>query len=95
MRVRAESASQLNKQYCVQNTLLSAGLCRVADIRRHFDKVLWVTVVQEPNIMHLQELLYLQCTGSEPPAGSTVEKLKETLRQKLAAARVLLVVDDC
>jgi hypothetical protein len=68
--------------------MLSAGICRDVDIRSQFDKVLWVTLGQSPSISNLQQLLYLQCTGSEPPADSTVENMKEALQQKMAAHKV-------
>jgi hypothetical protein len=78
----------------IGKTMLTAGLCRDNDVRTHFDAILWVTLGQLPNILRLQQLLYLQVAGTEPPANSTTEALKESLRQKMAKKKVLLVLDD-
>lgn len=79
----------------IGKTILSAGLCRDLDIRASFDKVCWVTLGQQPDIVRLQELLHLQVTGKPPPAGATTESLKQTLKQEMASTKLLLVIDDC
>ena len=51
--------------FSVGKTTISAWLVRRNDIRNKFTgAICWVTLGQAPNILKLQQLLYLQLTGT-------------------------------
>ena len=49
----------------IGKTVCSAAIIRDDEIRRHFDKVLWVTIGQAPVYKKLLAQQYFQATGKE------------------------------
>ena len=80
----------------IGKTVVSNWLVRNLDVRRKFNKILWVTLGMTPNMSRCQGLLYMQLTGSElmtsdVSAVETAQLLKHTFEGQ----NVLLVLDDC
>ena len=51
----------------VGKTLSAAALCHDADVGRAFDVICWVTLGQEPDLLHLQNALHRQLTRAYLP----------------------------
>ena len=65
------------------------------DIRSSFEKIVWVSIGQEPDIRELQESLYEQIAGSViPPDAKTPSLVFKALRDASKGCNMLLVLDD-
>ena len=76
-------------------TTIAAALVHDEEIRSSFEKILWVSVGQEPDIRELQDSLFFQITGHH--FSDDVKKADEALKAVRDAAKscnVLLVLDD-
>ena len=64
-------------------------------IRAHFEKIVWVSVGQEPDLRELQESIHMQlATAVIPDAASAPALVMSALRDAAKGFRVLLVLDD-
>ena len=64
-------------------------------IRAHFEKIVWVSVGQEPDLRELQENIHMQiATAVIPDAASAPPLVMSALRDAAKGFRVLLVLDD-
>jgi hypothetical protein len=65
------------------------------DIRAAFEKVVWVSVGQEPDLRELQSSIYYQLQTIEMDAGvKTDREVMTALTSAAKGSRVLLVLDD-
>ena len=78
----------------IGKTVLAALIARDLAVRAHFDLILWVTSSQTPNLSKLQQLLYLQATGTEAPVDKSEAELVELISMALRGKRALLILDD-
>ena len=78
----------------IGKTVCSSAIIRDDDIRRHFEKVLWVTIGQTPVFKKLLAQQYVQLTGKE--LSNELSKVEQRAEVELAmrGKRVLLVLDD-
>lgn len=77
----------------IGKTMMASWIARDADVRKHFELILWVTLSQTPNISKLQQLQCAQC-GIDAPADGEAKDTRETLSQFLRGKRALLILDD-
>ena len=80
----------------VGKTTAAVQLIRDPEVGASFQKLLWVSVSQEPDIFELLRVLYYQLKSAKLPA--SVEKERDAVQELQQAARglkVLLVLDDC
>jgi dethiobiotin synthetase len=79
----------------IGKTVISSWLIHSTSVRQAFTKVVWVTLGQNPNIDHLQRIVYEQLV---PNSGWNKELPDDVKAQKLDEAfhgqSVLLVLDD-
>jgi hypothetical protein len=79
----------------VGKTTMAAALVQTEEIRGAFDKIVWVSVGQQPDVRELQESIHEQLTENSIPESATTPSLVMTaLRNAAKAANVLLVLDD-
>ncbi len=79
----------------VGKTTLAVALVHDEGIRRSFEKILWVSVGQEPDIRELQDSLHHQITKQHlPPAARSAADVVTALRDAARGKRTLLVLDD-
>ena len=79
----------------VGKTTIAAALVNDEEVRRSFEKILWVSIGQEPDLRELQDSLHLQLTdASLPDTIKTDGEVSAALRNASAKAEVLLVLDD-
>ena len=79
----------------VGKTTIAAALVHDEEIRASFEKIVWVSVGQEPDIRELQESIHGQMTGEViPPSAATPELVQKALRDAAATSKTLLVLDD-
>jgi hypothetical protein len=79
----------------VGKTTIAAALVNDEDIRSSFEKIVWVSIGQEPDIRELQESLYEQIAGSViPPDAKTPSLVFKALRDASKGCSMLLVLDD-
>ena len=71
-----------------------SGLTRQEATRKQFEYILWAPLGQDPNLPALQQLLYIQLTGSSFEGDQTPETKQELLRQAMVGKNVLLALDD-
>ena len=77
-------------------TTLSASIVRLEEVRKHFDRITFVSAGQEPATLELQRTMHLQLVGQpldEKNAG-TSESQREALQKVAAGKRWLVVLDD-
>jgi len=55
----------------VGKTIIAAALAQDEDVRRSFEKIVWVSVGQNPNIRELQESVHEQVRRQQMRIGST------------------------
>ena len=65
-------------------------------VRCAFDRIAWVSVGQQPNLLEMQRSLFLQLTDEPMPIkdGSTIESQQQDLRAACKGKRFLVVLDD-
>ena len=79
----------------VGKTTIAAALVKDPEIRASFEKIVWVSVGQEPDIRELQESIYGQLSDSTiPDSAKTAELVMKALRTAARDQNVLLVLDD-
>ena len=78
----------------IGKTVTGAAIVRNADVRLHFDIIIWLPLGQTPVISKLQNLCHMQCTGKELSPELSTEEKKEALQQAMSGKRVLLCLDD-
>ena len=77
----------------IGKTVLAAWIARDRAVRTHFDRILWLTSSQTPNLPKLQAVLYLQTTGSVLLGDKSTDEVAEMLSLALRGKRVLLILD--
>ena len=76
-------------------TTIAAALVHDEEIRSTFEKIVWVSVGQEPDIRELQESIHGQMLCEAiPSSATTLELVQKTLRDAAKRAKTLLVLDD-
>ena len=85
----------VSRQGGVGKTTIAAALVQESDIRASFEKIVWVSCGQEPNMHELQESIHEQLCGSAiPPEATSPSLVLEALRDAAKGLNVLLVLDD-
>ena len=80
----------------VGKTTAAVQLMRDPEVGAAFQKLLWVSVSQEPDMLHLLGRLYYQLKSAQLPASAERElDAVQELRQAATGVKVLLVLDDC
>lgn len=77
----------------VGKTTAAAQLIRDPDIGASFDRLLWVSVSADPDILALLRVLYYQLTSSEMPAIDLERNAVQALCETAKGVRALLVLD--
>ena len=75
-------------------TSIATAVARDASVRSRFERVLWVTLGQAPNLTHLQGVLCKQLTDEELTGGVSPEAARAQLARAAQGRRVLLLLDD-
>ena len=78
----------------VGKTTIAAALVHDDEVRAQFDKIVWVSVGQEPDIRELQESIHVQLLEEEMPENIRSPELVATTLRNAAKEKVLLVCDD-
>ena len=79
----------------VGKTTIAAALVHDKEIRRGFQRIVWVSVGQEPDMRELQESVHLQLTKAQiPESAKTAAMVHNALRDAAKGLNVLLVLDD-
>ena len=80
----------------VGKTLMAAQLIRDAEVGAVFHKLLWVSVGQEPDIIHLLRMLHYQLTSRHLPASALEDErfAVQAMREACKGIKALLVLDD-
>jgi hypothetical protein len=78
----------------IGKTVTSAALVRDADVRIHFDQIIWVPLGQAPVMEKLQSSALQQLVGKPMDSTFTEEERHAALREAFKGKRVLLALDD-
>ena len=80
----------------VGKTLMAVQLIRDAEVGAAFDRLLWVSVGQDPDPLQCVRMLYFQLKSAPLPSGAMEEEriAVQALREACKGAKVLLVLDD-
>ena len=78
----------------IGKTVTATFIARDAEIRKHFELLIWCTLGQMPDLSRMQSLVYLQATGEGLAPDSTSDQAKEKIRRALQGKRTLLILDD-
>jgi hypothetical protein len=79
----------------VGKTTIVASLVRDLDARSAFDKAVWVSIGQEPDVRELQNSIHVQlCGRALPEEAKDQDAIGQALKNAAAGAKVLLVLDD-
>ena len=84
-----------SQQGGVGKTTIAAALVHDHDIRTSFDKIVWVSVGQEPDIRELQSSIHFQLTSAHfPDSVKREDEAVKALRDAAKDCNLLLVLDD-
>jgi hypothetical protein len=78
-------------------TTMAAAMARNEVVRRHYSRMGFVSVGQEPALMELQKQVYSQLTNDDKMEAvnkPTVAKLREVLQQAVCGKTWLVIMDD-
>ena len=75
-------------------TSIATAVARDPSVRARFERVLWVTLGQTPNLTHLQGVLCKQLKDEELTGGVSPEAARAQLARAAQGRRVLLLLDD-
>ena len=80
----------------VGKTLMAVQLIRDAEVGAAFEKLLWVSVGQEPDILQLLRVLHFQLKSKHLPAASMEAEVfaVQAMREACRGVKALLVLDD-
>ena len=79
----------------VGKTTIAAALVHEVEVRSSFEKIVWVSVGQEPDIRELQDSIHFQLTKSFLPEDKTHDsEVPQVLRDAAKGVKLLLVLDD-
>lgn len=78
----------------IGKTVTAAWLARNEDVRKHFERICWITLGQEPDIDRCAQLIHLQVTGQDLPSDTSAEQVKERIAVAMRDKLVLLILDD-
>ena len=78
----------------IGKTVTGASIARDPDVRQYFEAIIWLPLGQTPMISKLQNLLFMQCMGTELSRELSSDEKKEALQQAMLGKRVLLCLDD-
>ena len=79
----------------VGKTTIAAALVHDEEVRQSFDRIVLVSVGQEPNVREFQESIHLQLTKQQLPDAAKNDAMVITaLRDAAKGMKVLLVLDD-
>ena len=80
----------------VGKTLLAAQAIRDPEVGAAFDRLLWVSVSQDPDVLSLIKVLHMQVASTKLPADVEEERdAVQILREAAKGVKALLVLDDC
>jgi len=80
----------------IGKTIMAAYIIRDPEVGAAFDSLLWVSVSQEPDLLHLLGRLYSQLKSAKLPAWVEGElDASQELRKAAKGVRALLILDDC
>ena len=75
-------------------TVVSTWLVRQDEVRKMFEKIVWITLGQTPNMEKCQQMLFMQLMGFEMNRDMSDDEVKQSLMQALQGKNVLMVLDD-
>ena len=78
----------------IGKTVTGAAIVRDGRVRSHFEIIVWVPLGSTPAIPKLQNLCYMQCTGTELSPDLSSDEVKQALQHAMKDKRVLLCLDD-
>eukprot|EP01046_Picozoa_sp_COSAG06_P050892 COSAG06_NODE_8178_length_2247_cov_2.238827_1_plen_674_part_01 len=78
----------------IGKTVTGAALVRDADVRSHFDQIIWLPLGQTPVMEKLQSSAMEQLTGKPMESNLSEEERHAALRDAFKGKRVLLALDD-
>ena len=79
----------------IGKTVISSWLVRQSHVRQTFEKIVWITLGQTPNLGNLQGLLYEQLVASGTWSSDWTDEVKtQRLGEAFHGQNVLLVLDD-
>jgi hypothetical protein len=103
-----KSSSKANQRTCVVQGMggmgkstLVASFAHDTEVRSAFDKIVWISIGQTPDIVALQESIHLQLTGQPIPSSVSLlpasiipEQRRAALKAAASGACVLCILDD-
>ena len=78
----------------IGKTVTGAALVRDADVRDHFDQIVWLPLGQTPVMEKLQTSALEQLSGKQMDPTLSEEERHAVLREAFKGKRVLLALDD-
>ena len=75
-------------------TVVSTWLVRQDEVRKMFEKIVWITLGQTPNMEKCQQMLFMQLMGFEMNRDMSDDEVKQSLMHALQGKNVLMVLDD-
>ena len=79
----------------VGKTTIAAALVQDEDVRMAFDKIVWVSLGQDPDILELQNVIHHQLSNQGlPESANNALDIAAALRSASKCQSVLLVLDD-
>ena len=78
----------------IGKTVTGAALVRDADVRDHFDQIVWLPLGQTPVMEKLQSSALEQVSGQQMDPTLSDEERQSALRDAFRGKRVLLALDD-
>ena len=78
----------------VGKTTVAAALTHDEEIRGAFDKIVWESLGQEPDLREAQESIHEQLAGVGIPATAVTDSLRlQALRDAARDSKILLILD--
>ena len=91
---KAKSKSAVHGMGGVGKTTVAAALVNDQDVRAAFEKLLWVSVGQEPDVRELQASLLLQTNKQKLSADVADKDVVSAIKEATKGMKILLVLDD-
>ena len=73
---------------------MAAALVNDDEVRAAFEKILWVSVGQEPDVRELQASLLKQTNEQQLPVDLNNQDVMSTIKKATKGLKILLVLDD-
>lgn len=71
-------------------TVVSTWLVRQDEVRKMFEKIVWITLGQTPNMEKCQQMLFMQLMGFDMNRDMSADEAKQSLMQALQGKNVLV-----